>query len=402
MENVQINDVNGVKNDKKMKKVLPFIIAGLVLIIAVIIIFVLSGKSVNIDDYITDSIKFSGYDGYGQIKAGQEIIDYDRLITDLEMQSTDFSEMLGAEIMLESYISFDFSTGEAPKNLSNGDKVEYIITVDYDKINGSGFKKKLKGKDTITKSYDVSGLEEITEINPFDAVEKVIVSESYSSKQVHFQFTEKINNFEINTEDYAKQSYSFNIGNDKIAVNFEVPQIANVSDGDKIKISLLEDAERYINKGIKFTAVEQEFSIVTADVLNSASEITETSYNILKDEFNSCTKNENGDEYTFGDLYFLSQTGNYTRSVSNQIIAIYKFKSGAVGSTEEYIYLYAENPLISSDGEIVKGNLNIQFSDMNFDLFSETVKFTSVTELEKKLAASENGVTVTAFEKITF
>lgn len=402
MENVQINQMNEEKKDNKIKKLLPFIVMIAIAVIVLIIVVVVNGKSVNIDDYIAESINFSGYDGYGQVEAGQNIIDYDRLITDLEMQSTDFSEMLGAEIVLESYINFDFSLGEVPKNLCNGDKIEYIITVDYDKINGSGFKKKLKGKDAIIKSYEVSGLEEITEINPFDAVEKVIVSESYSSKQVHFQFAKKINNFEINTEDYARQSYSLNIGNDEIAVNFDVPEIANINDGDKITISLQEDSERYINKGIKFTASEQEFPIMTAEVLNSASKITETSYNILKDKFNYYTKNENGDEYTFYDLYFLSQTGNYTKSVSNQIIAIYKFKSSAVGSMEEYIYLYAENPLVSSDGEIVKDSVNVQKADMNFNLFSETAKFTSITELEKKLAASENGVTVTTFEKITF
>ncbi len=402
MKNVQINDVNGVNNGKKLKRALPFIITALILIIAVIIIFVSSSKSVNIEDYITDSIKFSGYNGYGQIEAGQDIIDYDRLITDLEMQSTDFSEMLGAEIVLESCISLNISTGEAPKNLSNSDKVEYIITVDYDKINGSGFKKKLKGKDKITKSYEVLGLTEIIEINPFDAIEKVIVSESYGTKIVNLQIADKINNYDIITESYARLSYNFKTENGTIYVNFNVPEIANINAGDKIKISLQEDAEKYINKGIKFTACEQEFSVVTADVLNSASKVTGASYNVLKDKFNSYTKNENGDEYAFCDLYFLSQTGNYTKSVSNQIIAIYKFKSGAVGSTEEYIYLYAENPLISSDGEIVKGTVNVQLSDMNFDLFSENVKFTSAAELEKKLAASENGVTVTAFEKITF
>ncbi len=396
MENIKVNDFNEVKNSNKVKKLLPIIIAVAVIVITIIIIIASSGKSINIDDYIIDNIKFSGYDGYGEIEAGADIIDYDRLITDLEMQSTDFSEMLGAEIVLEGCIDISFSTGEKPQNLKNGDNVEYVITVDYDRINGSGFKKKLKGKDTIKKSYEVSGLAEIIELNPFDAIEKVIVSDSYGSKIVNFQIADKISNYDIITESYARLGYNFKVENDTIYVNFDVPEIANINAGDKIRISLKEDAERYINKGIKFSTVEQELSVVTADVLNSASKVTESSYNVLKDKFNNYTKNENGDEYTFCDLYFLSQTGNYTKSVSNQIIAIYKFKSSAVGSNDKYIYLYVENPLIASDGEIVKSSIQIQ-RPISFE-----EGYSSVSELENKLGKSEDGVTVTSFEKITF
>lgn len=385
-----------VKSNNKMKKLLPLIaviVIALIIIIVLIAVITNARNTVNIDDYFVEEVEYSGYDGYATVETGLNILDYDALMTDLGIQSTGVSDMFGAEIILEEYIDIDYSTGEKPENLSNGEKMEYIVNVDYGKINSNSFKKKLKGKESFTISYDVAGLEEATYIDPFEAIEKVITTESYGSINVGYQYLDKISNYDVITDSYSS-GYSFEIGETTIYVSFVAPEIANINAGDKITISLDGETDEYASKGIVFTSAEQEFSVATASEITSASQVTESAYNRLKELFEESAESQSNGTYTFVDMYFYSNMGKYTKTVYNDILAIYKYKSNAVGSEDVYVYLYISSPLITSDGEIAFP------SKLSVGVSSDT--YNSVSEMEEILATDEGGTIVTAFEKLAF
>lgn len=380
------------KSSLNLKRVIV-IISAIVAVVSVIAGAAIAGSKVSVDNYIVDEIAFSGFNGYGKIDTyNSKIINYEKLYTDLEIEQSDLASVFGEEAVLGE--GFDISNDANSGSLKNDDIVKYTITVDYDKINNLG-KKKLKGKEVITKEYRVSGLKEATNINPFDAIEKVIVSYKYNSYHVNLQFNSKIDNFDVLCESYYSLGYNFMVGEDKIGVGFDVPSIANINAGDKITITLSQKPDYYSKYGIIFTSTSQEFSVLTAEALTSASNINQSSYNKAKALFEKETKSNSNGEYTFADMFFYSEIGNYTKTVTNEIIAVYKFKSNSVGSEDEYVYYYINSPEISSDGELVTSNVTVNHGSLSNSYHSQN-------ELETALAKDGYGVTVNAFEKISF
>ena len=381
------------KGEIFMKKIIS------TLLIAALFIILLCGCSnsrLSIDDYIAESISFRGANGYATVETlKNKVVDIDALVYDLGITSTDISAILGAEYLLEKYISVEYEGGEAPSNLKNGDTVKYVITVDYDNINNGSFSKKLKGKKTINKTYTVDGLEDVIEINPFDAVEKVIVTNYYGSYISKLQFNEKINDYDIETQKYYSLGCNIRVDeNIVLYVNFELPNIDSIQAGDKITIKLKENVDTYINNGFLFTKDSQEFAVLTAGDLMSVKDISKASYDKLKALFEEKAQSQSDGEYTFIDMYFYSDEGIYSSYVSNKICALYKFKHDAVGSSDVYIPFTIDNPQIASDGELIWSDITISRSTFQ--------EFNSVSEFEKKYAQDELGIKVTAFEKINF
>lgn len=396
MDNQQINnaETTTVANKNKTIKIIVPIALVAVILIAVIIIIAVKSQSVNIADYITDSIEFSGYDGYGKVETNNsDFINYDQLYIDLGIEQNNMVSMFGAESVFYDYIGISTTNGDS-QNLKNGDTVTYTFTINYDGINNLNGKKKLKGDDSITKNYEVSGLSEVTEINPFDAVEKVIVSDKYNYNNVILQIGTKIENYSITST--SSIGYAFNVGENKITVNFEAPEIDSINAGDKITLSLAEELDRYASYGIIFSTDSNEFSVLTTKDVTDASQITQTSYEILKTMFDDKAKAQNDGDYSFEKMYFKSTTGKYTKTVTNELIGIYRYKSNAIGSTDEYVCIYIDSPEITSDGEILK-TADV-YINKNYDLS----EYHSVSELEAKLAENEPGIEVTNFKEISF
>lgn len=382
--------------------------AAAVILIAVIAIIAVSSRFVNIEDYVADSITFSGYDGYGEVDTSlSDLIDFDRLYTDMGFNdmslSDDFLTMLEAELVLEDSVDISTDNGDS-ENLKNGDIVTYTFTVDYDTINAlDGRKKKLKGKETFTREYEVTGLGEVTELNPFEAVEQVVVSGSSGDYDVILEFGSQIGDYEINYT--YNDGYSFEADDKTIRVTFTTPEIANISAGDTITISLETEADEYASSGIVFTTESQDFSVLTTASVTSASQITEACYETVKALFEEAASNANDGEYTFVDMYFWSYTGNYTGSVVKRLVGIYKYTSSAVGSTEQYIYLYINSPVMLSNGELslsaTVDSVTIE-KDISFSVFSADETYTSASALLAALEEGPSGCTVTAFDKISF
>lgn len=396
MDNQQINNTETitVANKNKTIKIIASIALVAVILIAVIIIIAVKSQSVNIGDYITNSIEFSGYDGYGKVETNNnDFINYDQLYIDLGIEQNNMVSMFGAESVFYDYIDISTTNGDS-QNLKNGDTVTYTFTINYDGINNLNGKKKLKGDDSITKDYEVSGLSEVTEINPFDAVEKVIVSDKYNYNNVVLQIGTKIGNYSITST--SSIGYAFNVGENKITVNFEAPEIDSINAGDKITLSLAEELDRYASYGIIFTTDSNEFSVLTTKDVTDASQITQTSYEILKTMFDDKARAQNDGDYSFEKMYFKSTTGKYTKTVTNELIGIYRYKSNAIGSTDEYVCIYIDSPEITSDGEILK-TADV-YINKNYDLS----EYHSVSELEAKLAENEPGIEVTNFKEISY
>ena len=190
-------------NSKKRLSTIQIVIISVCATVVLAIFGALIYSNVNtisINKYIAEDIDFTGTNGYGSIgSSNSDIVDYETLMSDLGINKN-FSSLLGGGLVLDEYIKVNLENDaeEKPTNLKNGDKVKYVITIDYKKINSSGsFKKRLKGKSKIVKTYKVEGLGDSIEINPFDAIEKVIVTKSYNSYNTKLQFKDDIKGYEI-------------------------------------------------------------------------------------------------------------------------------------------------------------------------------------------------------------
>lgn len=360
MNNQQINNAETitVANKNKTIKIIASISLVAVILLAVVIIIAVKSQSVNIEDYITDSIEFSGYDGYGKVETNNnDFINYDQLYIDLGIEQNNMVSMFGAESVFYDYIDISTTNGNS-QNLKNGDTVTYTFTINYDGINNLNGKKKLKGNDSITKEYEVSGLREVAEINPFDAVEKVIVSEGDYGYSVYIQYVDKIGNYTMYRDQMNTpyNTYYIDTGEEKLEIDFDVPEIESIKNGENITLTLKQDADSYIDKGVIFNSISQDFSVnLTKDLLNS-SDITESSYNSLKQKFIECAESREDGTYTFANMFLhtYEESGLFDeKETKSELLALFKYKSDAVGGSEEYVYFEIDNPEILSDKQIV-------------------------------------------------
>lgn len=392
---MEIKDVSVEKSNGRKLKILVPVILSIAAIIVVVVVCTIKGGSVKIDDYITDTIQFSGYDGYGIVATtNNALIDYDQLYTDLGINSN-LATAFGSAALLEQYIDIT-SDSENTKNLKNGDIVTYTIKINYDAINNLDGKKKLNGKEVVNKTFTVSDLKKAAEINPFDAIEKVIVSESYSGYNVDLQFYNKIGNYDIELTNPITKSYSFSTNEGKtITVSFSIPAIDKIKSGDKLTISLDKKMDECAAEGIVFSKVSQEFSVVTTKALTSGKKLTKTSYDKLKILFEEAAQSSSDGEYTFVDMYFYREKYDFNEEATSIIYALYKYKRDAVGSKTEYLTFSLDSPEIDSDGEIVivSASINTPNSFMN-------TSYDSIGEFEKETKKGGYGAKVLDFEKI--
>ena len=354
-------------------------------------------NTISINKYIAEEIDFTGTNGYGSIgSSNSDIVDYETLMSDLGINKN-FSSLLGGGLVLDEYIKVNLENDaeEKPTNLKNGDKVKYVITIDYKKINSSGsFKKRLKGKSKIVKTYKVEGLGDSIEINPFDAIEKVIVTKSYNSYNTNLQFKDDIKGYEITHDQYSSTGCKVKISDDTtISLNFKTPEIENINAGDKITITLSGNVDDYVGKGVLLTETSKEFEVVTTSELEKSSDISKQSYEKLRTIFEDSKKNQTDGEYTLQDLYFYRGQGEYTQKYVTRIYGVFKYKRDAVGSEDKYISSYIDTPMIESDGELDLTNVSV--SNSYGDGYS------SIKDLEDDYSKSENGTTVIAFDKLS-
>lgn len=165
----EVNGKSG-KNSGPLHKIpLKFVgIGAAVIVVICIAAFVLRKPTIELNDYV--EITVNGFDGYGEaaksfddekmIEDNADTFDYDKDADDVEA--------VASEIMLYEDADSIFSgTFDKASELSNGDKITFTWDIDKDTV--SAFEDKyhcnLKYSDI---SYEVSGLEEIKEVDPFE------------------------------------------------------------------------------------------------------------------------------------------------------------------------------------------------------------------------------------------
>ena len=384
------------KKSLNTKSLIVISVITILIIAAIFIVFsvIKNGKSINIKDYIVDNITYSGYDGYGTIDTNKHgIIDMEKLVTDMGIDTTNIGNAFGIEVAFEKYINIEYAVGEDPSNLKNGDIVEYKISVNYDAINNMNAEKKLKGDDIIIQKYTVSGLEKVVEIDPFSVIKKVVIdTEDQNRVYIVYNDDNKIGDYTMGKK--FSFGYSINMNeNENANVNFKQIEIANINSGDKVTLELDDEyAYNYAQQyGFVFSKTSQEYQVLTCKKMTNKNEINDSSIEMIKTEFQNYVNQEDDGNYKFYGLYFYFNEGEYTHMQDNYIIALYKYKSNAIGSKTQYLPIATNNILVDTDGDIIIDALH------GFSKYSE---LDSIKEFEDQYSSSENGVNVLAFDKL--
>ena len=188
----------------------------------------------NVDVSAKADILFNGYNGYGQATVSEG-----SWIRDIETQfCTDMSliELGLLEDTLDDAVEYTLSPSE---NLSNGDEVVLTIEVDNTALEKYDFK--LSGG---TKTYTVSGLDEIESFDPFEGV------------AVNFGGMSPNGTANINTSDVKSD----------ISLNYTLDKSSGLKNGDEVTVSISSyggsDIEEYcLSNGKIPTATEKTFTV---------------------------------------------------------------------------------------------------------------------------------------------
>ncbi|MCQ2484734.1 MAG: hypothetical protein MJ168_05305 [Clostridia bacterium] len=267
-------------NKNKYKKIL---IPASILIITVILITVtisLINSKVSLKKYVADELVFSGVNGYGSINSINNLISWDELNRDIIKKNPstkdihDFDSLSTASILsggtvskdIKSYISINLDDEVENGKLSNGDKITVNFVIDQEGIKKNPyFSKRIKEKNGYKLSFTVSGLNEGTKIDVFEAIDCYIYDDNSYDNQDGLLFKSDYkkeyeqgievcydNGVKIYGEDFSSIRVNFERSNDKI--------IESNTQSVKFKLNIKPD--EYIKYGIILDSVEKDVNVV--------------------------------------------------------------------------------------------------------------------------------------------
>lgn len=380
--NYQSESITTVSSKKPVnKKIIAVAVVLFAIIIFAMIALVISNGKISAEDYISDEINFKGYNGYATVSA-TDVFDYDRLITDLGQSNysgTDSSIInsivdYGSDYTVESHISVSFDKSE---NLKNGDEITAIISIDYGMINSMNFEKELTGKDTYSKTYTVSGLEDAEGIDPFGIVASVNYDIADKSSSINFN-NEYIEDFGEYNAHYYEDSY----GNAQLEIvnsdNNPVAYVSYSSDGNsysstkQVTVNAKYTTTDYYTDDLIILPLSKQYEPLIIDYLKTADCVSSEAVSELQkhsfDELNSY------DGPKLQKVDFLYENEQNEDKV-NAVAYIYSYNFKFDNSTL-YIAVYAENIKVNDSEEIT--NLDDIF-------FRKTSSSNSIGEVEEEL-----------------
>ena len=322
-----------------MKKRTLSIFAVLALILSMV--FVLSGctKKIKLEDYVY--IEVTGANGYG--KATVEI-DWEKIQMDFgdKVDNTDqasycfsrYGDYTLADAISEA-VTYKLSKYD---RLSNGDTITMTWEPDVDKYL-SAFDVELSYDDI---EYTVEGLEEVTK---FDA---------FSSINVTFEG--------VSPNGYAKISVTENSEFD--SYDLSIDKSSGLSNGDKIKVTISEDAiiEHIEQYGSAPAESEKTYTVSNLEFYaTKVAEINSDSLNKMKDQANNVHKSiianwvspDTCKGANFVGTYFLSAKNMGNESTKNILYLIYKIDVTTSTETFSYYwYLKYDNITVFPDGSV--------------------------------------------------
>lgn len=320
---------------------------AVVAIIAIVCVAVNSGRTINLNKYLT--ITTEGYDGYGKANA---TIDWDAIerkygskISFTNNAKSEYGELLYLTTPIEAIREGVSVSTEPSRNLSNGDEIAYTWNVDNDLSNY--VKCKVKFKNGTQKA---SGL---TEVARFDA---------FADLDVEFSGIAPNGTANINYTGSELSNSDFNYEN-----------TYGLSNGDKVKVYISDSRIEYYaeNLGKIPAELEKEYTVEGLDsYVTKLSEISDASLSDMKqqaeDVFNAYVSRSWDDDvqlqsFTYMGDYLLTAKNSDTWGSKNILYLVYKAQAFNSYSNkgksysqvnDVYWYIAFYNLLVNSDGTV--------------------------------------------------
>ena len=351
-ENQTITD----KLKKISKKTWGIIGACVALVLVLLIVIALHKPTVNLNDYL--KVTYGGYDGGG---VAYTEIDWNSMKEDFENKISYKRGMAQTGGMTPIDIIMEYTNANIEgknEKLSNGDKVSYTWKVDKDAI-AKLSKCKIKYSDGSKK---VSGLKEMELFDPF------------KNLKVTFSGVEPNGEADIEYNGDMLSEY-----------DFTCDKTSGLKNGDKIKISLTEDAGYYVDQYNKAPSVlEKEYKVknlgkylskikeVDTDGMNSARAKAQKSISDMVDYW---SEDVTLDKVSYaGDyLQVAKDSDDYTKNYYGVIYQINAHIQPDGGQRKDVVSYYSmkfENVIVGGDG---KCEIDLDEYDVPYDDFSVEV-----------------------------
>lgn len=351
-ENQTITD----KLKKISKKTWGIIGACVALVLVLLIVIALHKPTVNLNDYL--KVTYGGYDGGG---VAYTEIDWNSMKEDFENKISYKRGMAQTGGMTPIDIIMEYTNANIEgknEKLSNGDKVSYTWKVDKDAI-AKLIKCKIKYSDGSKK---VSGLKEMELFGPF------------KNLKVTFSGVEPNGEADIEYNGDMLSEY-----------DFTCDKTSGLKNGDKIKISLTEDAGYYVDQYNKAPSVlEKEYKVknlgkylskikeVDTDGMNSARAKAQKSISDMVDYW---SEDVTLDKVSYaGDyLQVAKDSDDYTKNYYGVIYQINAHIQPDGGQRKDVVSYYSmkfENVIVGGDG---KCEIDLDEYDVPYDDFSVEV-----------------------------
>ena len=351
-ENQTITD----KLKKISKKTWGIIGACVALVLVLLIVIALHKPTVNLNDYL--KVTYGGYDGGG---VAYTEIDWNSMKEDFENKISYKRGMAQTGGMTPIDIIMEYTNANIEgknEKLSNGDKVSYTWKVDKDAI-AKLIKCKIKYSDGSKK---VSGLKEMELFDPF------------KNLKVTFSGVEPNGEADIEYNGDMLSEY-----------DFTCDKTSGLKNGDKIKISLTEDAGYYVEQYNKAPSVlEKEYKVknlgkylskikeVDTDGMNSARAKAQKSISDMVDYW---SEDVTLDKVSYaGDyLQVAKDSDDYTKNYYGVIYQINAHIQPDGGQRKDVVSYYSmkfENVIVGGDG---KCEIDLDEYDVPYDDFSVEV-----------------------------
>ena len=351
-ENQTITD----KLKKISKKTWGIIGACVALVLVLLIVIALHKPTVNLNDYL--KVTYGGYDGGG---VAYTEIDWNSMKEDFENKISYKRGMAQTGGMTPIDIIMEYTNANIEgknEKLSNGDKVSYTWKVDKDAI-AKLIKCKIKYSDG---SKNVSGLKEMELFDPF------------KNLKVTFSGVEPNGEADIEYNGDMLSEY-----------DFTCDKTSGLKNGDKIKISLTEDAGYYVDQYNKAPSVlEKEYKVknlgkylskikeVDTDGMNSARAKAQKSISDMVDYW---SEDVTLDKVSYaGDyLQVAKDSDDYTKNYYGVIYQINAHIQPDGGQRKDVVSYYSmkfENVIVGGDG---KCEIDLDEYDVPYDDFSVEV-----------------------------
>lgn len=351
-ENQTITD----KLKKISKKTWGIIGACVALVLVLLIVIALHKPTVNLNDYL--KVTYGGYDGGG---VAYTEIDWNSMKEDFENKISYKRGMAQTGGMTPIDIIMEYTNANIEgknEKLSNGDKMSYTWKVDKDAI-AKLIKCKIKYSDGSKK---VSGLKEMELFDPF------------KNLKVTFSGVEPNGEADIEYNGDMLSEY-----------DFTCDKTSGLKNGDKIKISLTEDAGYYVDQYNKAPSVlEKEYKVknlgkylskikeVDTDGMNSARAKAQKSISDMVDYW---SEDVTLDKVSYaGDyLQVAKDSDDYTKNYYGVIYQINAHIQPDGGQRKDVVSYYSmkfENVIVGGDG---KCEIDLDEYDVPYDDFSVEV-----------------------------